>query len=240
VATVLNGRIDSALLTPIDTYGHRLRSGAAAAWLALQAEVQRRYGWTPKPSNGLSTYRTLADQQKLIDEGLTTAAAGKSNHGWGKAVDVAGLVSFTSTRYVQFKTVAVSMGWSNAEGASIREYWHWVFTGVLDIDTTPNEDDMPLSNEDLGKIGELVKEIFRSPEFQQYFAMQPVLKTTSPALGPALQSQWITDTRVDTLRILDIVKNLSATDNGTDTGGAVIDVDALAKALARAFGQLGN
>lgn len=54
------------------------------------------------------------------------ATPGTSNHGEGKAVDVAGLTSMILTRWGQFADVATECGFSNAEGRSIGEAWHWV------------------------------------------------------------------------------------------------------------------
>lgn len=65
----------------------------------------------------------------------TAAAAvpGTSNHGWGAAVDVTGLGGFYAVRYAQFSDVATEYGWSNVEGRSINEYWHWVHTSTAQL-----------------------------------------------------------------------------------------------------------
>jgi hypothetical protein len=51
---------------------------------------------------------------------------GTSNHGKGRAVDVRDLGGFAGRRYAQFGSVFIPLGWSNAEGRSVSEPWHWV------------------------------------------------------------------------------------------------------------------
>jgi len=61
----------------------------------------------------------------------TAAEPGTSNHGWAKAVDVADLgAKVTDTRYRQFADVATEMAWSNTEGLTVGELWHWVHDGA--------------------------------------------------------------------------------------------------------------
>lgn len=61
--------------------------------------------------------------------GAAAAVPGTSNHGWGCAVDVANLGGFGTVRYLQFAEVAAEVGWTNTEGRSIGEHWHWVDVG---------------------------------------------------------------------------------------------------------------
>ena len=154
--TYPNGKIPAAARLSIDIHGRTLLDPSARAWLWVVAEVKRRYGWTPEPSTGYTAYRTFAEQDSIFRKYFTTdynnsaksdrrvydgkvwyrrvgfpsaATPGYSNHGWGRAVDVSGLQSFTSTRYKQFKDVATEMGFDNVEGISIEEFWHWVHDG---------------------------------------------------------------------------------------------------------------
>jgi hypothetical protein len=62
------------------------------------------------------------------DGQLAAAAAvpGTSNHGKARAVDVRDLGGFAGRRYAQFGSVFIPLGWSNAEGRSVNEPWHWV------------------------------------------------------------------------------------------------------------------
>lgn len=159
MAVIVNGKLPNTLLTSIGG-SHRLRHEAASAWNAVVAEVKRVYGWTPTPSAGLTSYRTVAEQEQLFRANYTTtntglgykiwngvrwyrrpgsvdaAVPGTSNHGLGLAVDVAGLGSFTSTRFRQFSAVATRFNLSNAQGRSVNEYWHWVYVGYVS-DTAP-------------------------------------------------------------------------------------------------------
>jgi hypothetical protein len=58
----------------------------------------------------------------------SAATPGTSNHGLGTTVDVASIGSinqFNHPRYLQFAPVAQRWGFSNTEGRSIGEPWHW-------------------------------------------------------------------------------------------------------------------
>src|ERR687888_582450 len=88
-----NGNLPDSALAPIP--GGRLRRDAAAAWNAMNAESERRYGVTLRPLGPLSSYRTFAQQQQLRSQWCAAgkcgnaAIPGTSNHGLGLAVDVA-------------------------------------------------------------------------------------------------------------------------------------------------------
>lgn len=153
----LNGRLPAASLSPIPG-GGRLLSSVAVTWSAICAEVHRLHGWTPTPTGPLDSYRPydgnyyaqvetflrrysrtrIAGRPTKVWNGVTywlkagqatAAVPGTSNHGWACAVDVTGLGGFTGTRYKQFAAVASRYGWTNAEGRSIGEPWHWVDVG---------------------------------------------------------------------------------------------------------------
>lgn len=151
----LNGQIPGSALVGISgRTGARLLSGPAASWERVYAEVFRRYGWHPLPTGPNDAYRDQAVQaltfldryvaaktgggyygdvrwwngvRYVRKKGKAAAAVpGTSNHGKGRAVDVTGLGGFTGVRYAQFAAVAIPLGWSNAEGRSVNEPWHWV------------------------------------------------------------------------------------------------------------------
>lgn len=153
--TYANGQISESALVPISgRAGARLLAGPAATWEQICDEVQRRYGWRPAPSGLADAYRPLAVQAstflaryvpartgggaygdvrwwngvRYVRRAGTAAAAvpGTSNHGRGRAVDVTGLGGFGGKRFAQFASVAIPLGWSNAEGRSVNEPWHWV------------------------------------------------------------------------------------------------------------------
>jgi hypothetical protein len=150
-----NGQIPASALVGISgRAGARLLAGPAASWERVFAEVHRRFGWHPTPTGSSDAYRELAQQvSTFLDryvpartgdgfygdvrwwngvryvrkKGKAAAAVpGTSNHGKGRAVDVTGLGGFGGTRYAQFAQVAIPLGWSNAEGRSVNEPWHWV------------------------------------------------------------------------------------------------------------------
>jgi hypothetical protein len=155
-----NGRINTSTLTPVPSQPHlRLRSGVATAWAALCALVLVTYGWVVTLTDA---YRDYPAQERIFRQRYTTtylpgrpskvwlgkrwylkagyaaaATPGTSNHGYGITVDVANLGGFTSARYRQFATLAVASGWSNAEGKSINEPWHWNYTGPADTTSKP-------------------------------------------------------------------------------------------------------
>lgn len=133
-----------------------LTPDAAASWDRLRRDVHARFGWTPRLTDA---WRSYAEQERLFRTNYTTtylpgrptkpwngrawylrhnmptaATPGTSNHGDGTTVDVTGLGSigqFNTERYLQFAAVAREHGWSNAEGWSIDEPWHWThFAGA--------------------------------------------------------------------------------------------------------------
>lgn len=91
-----NGRVPASALSPIP--GGRLRSGAPArSWLAMRHYLGTRYGCWLVPTGGMSSYRSLKQQQILWQRyvnhtGALAARPGTSNHGSGEpgraAVDV--------------------------------------------------------------------------------------------------------------------------------------------------------
>lgn len=156
MTVITNGQVDPALLVQVGT--ERLRAGTASRWAQVCAEVARRYGWTPTiyPDGG---YRDIIEQRTIFLARYTRQAAGSgpygdvrwwagvryvrtspagpaavpgtSNHGLGKAIDVAdvGTVGdFSSPRRAQFAAVAIPAGFSDAEGRAAGEPWHWVDT----------------------------------------------------------------------------------------------------------------
>lgn len=57
--------------------------------------------------------------------GPAAAIPGTSNHGRGVTVDVADIGGFTGATYRALAPILTAEGWSNSEGASIGEPWHW-------------------------------------------------------------------------------------------------------------------
>jgi|GEM_PF-3331842 len=143
----------SATVALVTAPGQRLIAAAAANWDALARDIQNRHGWTPYLTD---SYRPYSVQERIFREryrvlwsgsgpygdvrywqgvrwvrvtGAAAAVPGTSNHGWGKAVDCSGLGGFGGTRFRQLAALAPSYGFTNTEGRSVGEAWHWVFTG---------------------------------------------------------------------------------------------------------------
>lgn len=159
---VQNGVLVGVVLVPAaGSSGAVLRAGTAQAWSDLRELVHSVHGWYPEitgPGDGfrslaLQTVTFLARYQRApcqYSPGKTdarrwsgavwyrkpgTAAAavpGTSNHGLGTTVDIAGLGGFDGQRYAQLAAAATPMGWSNTEGRSVDEAWHWTWTGDPD------------------------------------------------------------------------------------------------------------
>lgn len=149
-----NGQFPTGATVALATApGQRLVSPAAENWDALARAVKARYGWTPYLTD---SYRPYSVQERIFREryrvmwsgsgpygdvrywqgvrwvrvtGAAAAVPGTSNHGWGKAVDCSGLGGFGGTRFAQLASLAPSYGFTNTEGRSVGEAWHWVFTG---------------------------------------------------------------------------------------------------------------
>ncbi len=117
-----NGRVPESLLAPVP--GGRLRLDAAAAFNAMNAESERRFGVTLRSEGPLGTYRTVPEQQylyRLYEEGKGELAAvpGTSNHGLGLAIDLGtermrGIVDEIGERY----------GWAKIWSDAPSEWWH--------------------------------------------------------------------------------------------------------------------
>ncbi len=114
-----NGRLTDAELSPIP--GGRLEHGAARAWNAGPAHASLR------PLGPNSSYRTYAAQVYywnlyLAGKGNLAARPGTSNHGWGKAVDLAApwmrnWINIHGAKY----------GWRKVEAPT--EWWHVNYVG---------------------------------------------------------------------------------------------------------------
>ena len=123
-----NGRI------PLDTLfeipGGRLEREAARAWNDLHATIVRRGGPPIRPLGPISSYRdfdgqlamrTLWCSRKVCSK---AAVPGTSNHGLGRAVDVA-----TTEMEGWLLRLGRSYGWSHDEGRRVGESWHFTYIG---------------------------------------------------------------------------------------------------------------
>ncbi len=67
--------------------------------------------------------------------GAAAAVPGTSNHGLGIAIDIntgIGFGSFTSAQYTWLAQHGPAYGWTNTEGRSVNEPWHWVYNAAAD------------------------------------------------------------------------------------------------------------
>lgn len=157
-----NGAIPTTALSPVPGFpGAWLTHEAADSFKRVRDEVQRKYGWTPTLTSAGDAYRSYARQEAVFREryvpryatyglggvdrrgpwlgqywwryrGAAAAVPGTSNHGKGVAVDIKDIGPFTGLRYRQFAEVAAKHGWSNVEGKSVNEPWHWVYSSSRD------------------------------------------------------------------------------------------------------------
>lgn len=118
-----NGRIPSEALAPISQSGHRLYAPAAAAWDSV-VRAAAADGIDLRITDSYRSYEQqvdLADRKGLYVNGGLAATPGKSNHGWGLAVDAD-------------LTDPVKLAWMRENGPRFgwvesvpREPWHWEF-----------------------------------------------------------------------------------------------------------------
>ncbi len=93
------------------------------------------YGTDPVSGEKVQT----GTKKERVCTGPPTARAGKSNHGWGRAVDFSdgrGVLTCYDREYHWLKNNAHRFGWVNPPWASCglatAEPWHWEYAGVTD------------------------------------------------------------------------------------------------------------
>lgn len=130
-----NGAVPaSSLCTLFD--GHTLlRSDAAVALAELNEAFVTRFGADMCLSSG---YRTLAQQRAVkATRGGLAATPGKSNHGWGLAVDLCSKET-KGARWTWLNENAPlygfdNPGWARSGGSGPYEPWHWEYIkGVIE------------------------------------------------------------------------------------------------------------
>lgn len=123
-----NGKLPKSELAPITkaVNGEQayLRKDAAAAFMAMNEESERRFKVTLRSSSARTAYRTYAEQEYFWDQyqnhgGNLAARPGESNHGLGLAIDLAtqqmrNIVDKIGEKY------GFAKKWSDAPG----EWWH--------------------------------------------------------------------------------------------------------------------
>ncbi len=126
-----NGFLSSGSLCPLETAsGHRLRTDAARA---LDALSRARLAATGAPLCLTDSYRDFPSQVDVFRRKPHLAATpGRSQHGWGLAVDLCGGVqTFGSEAHRWMQANAPAFGWVHPGwagiGGSRPEAWHWEY-----------------------------------------------------------------------------------------------------------------
>lgn len=129
----LNGQIPprtpQMIQLPSSMNGQWLRCDAGKNFVALSAEFKKEFGYDISVTDG---YRTLASQRRLYAQkgpGLA-ATPGRSNHGWGCAVDLGtGINNFNSPQFRWMKQNAQRFGWVHPAWAESSQFepWHWEY-----------------------------------------------------------------------------------------------------------------
>lgn len=129
-----NGQLPQSDLCYLWDGSTQLRADAAEALAELNAMWVTRFGTDLCLSSG---YRTLAEQRAVkAQKGGLAAPAGRSNHGWGLAVDLCGPQT-TGKQWEWLNENAPVFGWENPAwarpgGSGPYERWHWEYTkGVM-------------------------------------------------------------------------------------------------------------
>jgi len=161
-----NGRIPSEALTALSV-GGSLLSGAAASFERWRSQAtaagreltitsvadayrsfQQQYDvfvarYEVVAGNGpYNDVRVYEGRRYVRLRGAAAAVPGTSNHGRGIAIDVKNAGAFGGSFHTWLSATGPALGWTNHEGRSVDEPWHWVYGGST---TTPNP---PTSEED--------------------------------------------------------------------------------------------
>lgn len=145
-----NGMIPLDQMTRLSVGGGYLLPAAAQNFESWRAEA-RKAGWNLSITSAADAFRTYQIQERIFRERYTTtylsgrptkrwngvtwwlkpgqataAVPGTSNHGKGLAVDINNAGPFDVGFHKWMSSTGPKHGWSNAEGRSIKEPWHWV------------------------------------------------------------------------------------------------------------------
>lgn len=148
-----NGLIPADAMTALSVGGFMLP--AAASNFELWRAHATKDGYNLTITSAADAFRTYAIQERIFRERYTTfplwgrptkvwngvkywlkpgqataAVPGTSNHGRGLAVDIRNAGSFSGPFYRWMAQTGPLYGFSNSEGRSINEPWHWVNDNV--------------------------------------------------------------------------------------------------------------
>ena len=129
-----NGRLAREDLCALWDGHTQMRADAASALAELNAVYVARFGADMCIASG---YRTLQEQYSVkARKGGLAAPPGKSNHGWGLAIDFCSSMT-TGARWTWLNENAGTYGfenpaWARPGGSGPYERWHWEYTkGVM-------------------------------------------------------------------------------------------------------------
>lgn len=153
MATFPNGQIPTYAMEQLSVGGYLLP--AAAANFELWRAHAARDGLNLTITSAADAFRTYAIQERIFRERYTTfpllgrprkvwqnrtwylkpgnataAVPGTSNHGKGLAVDIRNAGGFNGSFYRWMTETGPKYGFSNTEGRSINEPWHWVSDNI--------------------------------------------------------------------------------------------------------------
>ena len=189
--TYENGYVPRSVLAQLDDQPDAfLRRDAAESWNRARTDVMARTGvvLTVRGWN-----RTYAEQERFFFErysrqatgdgpfddvrwykgvryvrtsGAPAAIPGNSNHGWGLAIDVNDFGGYGTTgndRRAASIAILKRHGWTDAEGQSIAEPWHLVYSPAADTHPTviQEDDDMTFTDEHGRELDDLHRLLLR-------------------------------------------------------------------------------
>lgn len=153
MATFPNGQIPTNAMKQLSVGGYLLP--AAANNFELWRAHATRDGYTLTVTSAADAFRTYDIQERIFEDrytatyltgrpskvwngrryylkpGQATAAVpGTSNHGRGLAVDIKNAGGFSGSFYKWMAQTGPLYGFSNTEGRSINEPWHWVSDNI--------------------------------------------------------------------------------------------------------------
>ncbi len=135
VVTGSNGTLNRDQLCELPQGDYYLQPDAAIAFAEMSRAYEVRFG---HPITVTSAYRSYAEQASLrVTKPGLAAAAGKSNHGWGYAVDLNSSSYKATAQWQWLQDNAATYGFVNPPWAksSMYEPWHWEYTpGVVRVD----------------------------------------------------------------------------------------------------------
>lgn len=128
-----NGKVPDGELCDVWDDAPPVRADAAVALADLDRAYAEQFGQSLCITDG---YRTYAQQVAAkVAKPTLTATPGKSNHGWGLAVDMCP-DSYAGDRWEWLTENGPEYGWDNPQwarkgGGGPYEPWHWEFTDAV-------------------------------------------------------------------------------------------------------------